>query len=160
MSTRVSLAESAADRAASWTVRERVFIHEQQIDESLERDDLDDLSWHFVAWDGSEPVGTARVFGLDDEHRAIAPDRARVVKIGRMAVLASHRRHGIGRALLDAAIERASKHGAERAELSAQEYVVAFYAGAGFRADGERYLEAGIPHRHMSRELRPERSAH
>ena len=47
----------------------------------------------------------------------------------------------------------ARSEGIERAELSAQEYVVPFYARAGFRIDGEAYEEAGIPHRKMSREL-------
>jgi predicted GNAT family N-acyltransferase len=143
-------AATAADRLASWRLRELVFIGEQGISEDVERDGLDDLAWHLVAWDGEEPVGTARVLGLDAEHRLVRPEQAAVAKIGRMAVLPTKRRLGIGRQLLDAALELARRHGIARAELSAQEYVVPFYERAGFRAEGERYEEAGIPHRRMS----------
>jgi len=148
-------AATAADRLASWRLRELVFIGEQGISEEVERDGLDELAWHLVAWDGDEPVGTARVLGLDAEHRPVRLEQAAVAKIGRMAVLATKRRLGIGRELLDAALELARRHGIARVELSAQEYVVPFYERAGFRAEGERYEEAGIPHRRMSRALLP-----
>jgi predicted GNAT family N-acyltransferase len=153
MTIAVRLAENAADRLASWKIREQVFIGEQRIAEAIERDGLDDVAWHFIAWDGVAACGTARVLGVDDDDRIIAPAGARVVKIGRMAVLATERRRGIGRRLLDAALDFARTNGAEQAELSAQEYVVGFYERAGFTVSGDRYDEAGIPHRHMSRRL-------
>jgi predicted GNAT family N-acyltransferase len=153
MSVVIRSAATAADRLASWRLRELVFIGEQGISEDVERDGLDDLAWHLVAWDGEEPVGTARVLGLDAEHRPVPPEQAAIAKIGRMAVLATKRRLGIGRRLLGAALELARRHGIARAELSAQEYVVPFYERAGFRAEGERYEEAGIPHRRMSYSL-------
>ena len=70
-----------------------------------------------------------------------------------MAVLAPKRRLGVGRRLLEAALELARQSGPRRAELSAQEYVVGFYEHAGFRVEGDPYVEAEIPHRRMSREL-------
>ena len=149
----VRLAESSAERRASWKIRERVFIGEQAIAEAIERDGFDEIAWHFVAWDGPSACGTARVLGLGEEHAIVSPDGAEVVKIGRMAVLPELRRHGIGRLLLDAALDLARARGAARAELSAQEYVVPFYERAGFIVSGERYEEAGIPHRWMSRQL-------
>ena len=153
MSVVIRSAATAADRLASWRLRELVFIGEQGISVDVERDGLDDLAWHLLAWDAEEPVGTARVLGLDAEHKMVRPEQAAVAKIGRMAVLPAKRRLGIGRQLLDAALELARRHGIERAELSAQEYVVSFYERAGFRAEGERYEEAGIPHCRMSRSL-------
>jgi predicted GNAT family N-acyltransferase len=149
----VRKAESAEERLAAWRIRERVFIDEQGIAETIERDGLDDMAWHFVAWDDETAVGTARVVGLDSANRPVSPARAAAVKIGRMAVLPAKRRLGIGRRLLDAALELARQKGLSRAELSAQEYVVGFYEQAGFRGEGDTYVEAGIPHRHMSREL-------
>jgi predicted GNAT family N-acyltransferase len=151
----VRCAESAADRLDAWRIRERVFLREQGIDEQLERDGLDDVAWHLVAWDDGAAVGTARVLGLDDDGRPILPETARVAKIGRMAVLPEKRRLGIGRQLLEAALDLCRRHGFERAELSAQEYVAPFYERAGFRSEGQGYLEAGIPHRHMSRPIEP-----
>jgi predicted GNAT family N-acyltransferase len=151
----VRAAVTSADRLASWRLRELVFIAEQGISEDVERDGLDDLAWHLVAWDGEEAVGTARVLGLDTEHRPIRPEQAAVVKIGRMAVLSTKRRLGIGRRLLEAALDLARSHGVRRAELSAQQYVVPFYERTGFRAEGEVFEEAGIPHRRMSYSFLP-----
>jgi len=126
MSVTIRRAESAADRLASWRIRERVFIGEQHIAEDLERDGLDDLAWHLVAWEQDAAIGTARVLGFDADHRLIAPARGMVAKIGRMAVLPEHRSRGVGRLILDAALEMARGAGIERAELSAQAYVVPF----------------------------------
>ena len=153
MSVVVRRAESGEERLAAWRIRQRVFIGEQGIAEAIERDGLDDLAWHFVAWEDETAVGTARVVGLDGCNRPVPPAGAAAVKIGRMAVLPSKRRLGIGRQLLDAALEVAREKGLCRAELSAQEYVVAFYEQAGFRVEGDPYVEAGIPHRRMSRDL-------
>jgi predicted GNAT family N-acyltransferase len=152
----VRAAESPAQRLVAWKIREAVFVGEQGIAESIERDGLDDFAWHLVAWDGECAVGTTRVLPLDEEHQPASPAKAataRIAKIGRMAVLAPKRRLGIGRQLLDAALDLARRRGLERAELSAQQYVVSFYEQAGFRAEGDPYVEAGIPHRRMSREL-------
>ena len=153
MSVIVRLAETAPERLTSWKIREQVFIGEQGIDEAIERDGLDEIAWHLVAWDGAIACGTTRVIGLDDDHEPTAQKLAKLVKVGRMAVLPDWRRRGIGRLLLDAALELARAYGVETAELSAQEYVVSFYERAGFRAEGERYEEAGIPHRRMRRRL-------
>jgi predicted GNAT family N-acyltransferase len=153
MSVVVRTAESREERLAAWRIRARVFIDEQGITEAIERDGLDDIAWHFVAWDGETAVGTARVIGLDDCNRPVTPAGAAAVKIGRMAVLPSKRRLGIGRRLLDAALELARQKALPRAELSAQEWVVGFYERAGFRVEGDPYVEAGIPHRRMSRAL-------
>jgi predicted GNAT family N-acyltransferase len=149
----VRVAESPAERLASWGLREQVFIGEQGIAESLERDGLDEVACHLVAWDGVEAVGTARILGLGADHRPVPLEQAVVVKIGRMAVRPVNRRHGIGRRLLDAALELARSHGIGRAELSAQDYVVRFYERAGFRCEGGIYEEAGIPHQRMTRAL-------
>jgi len=147
----VRIADSPAERLDAWRIREQVFIGEQGISIEEERDGLDDVALHLVAWEDGAAVGTARVLGVAADGSLGSPANARVAKIGRMAVLADKRRRGIGRELLDEAVEIVRRGGAERVELSAQEYVVPFYAHAGFRVEGDGYLEAGIPHRKMSR---------
>lgn len=153
MSIVVRLAESPADRQASWRIRERVFIGEQGIAAEIERDDLDDVATHLVAWQEGEAIGTARVIGLDAARSAAPLDESRIAKIGRMAVLPEKRRLGVGRRLLDAALDLARRRGIECAELSAQEQVIDFYVQAGFQTEGDGYLEAGIRHRRMKRQL-------
>lgn len=154
MAVVVREARSTEERAASWAIREAVFIREQGIAEDVERDGLDDIAWHLVAWEeASRAVGTARVLALDTGRLPARPGSGTIAKIGRMAVVREKRRLGVGRILLEAALDLARRNALERAELSAQEHVVAFYERAEFRVEGEPYLEAGIPHRRMSRKL-------
>src|SRR5262249_47292899 len=111
MSVVVRTAETPAERLAAWRIRERVFIGEQGIAEAIERDGLDDIAWHLVAWESDTAVGTARVVGIDGRNRPVPSAAATAVKIGRMAVLPSRRRLGIGRRLLDAALDLARQKG-------------------------------------------------
>lgn len=128
------------DAARLAAVRRTVFIEEQGVPEALEWDEHDPVSVHFLALaqDGT-PIGCARL--LPDGH------------IGRMAVLPAWRGRGVGRALLDAAIEAARVRGYPTLHLSAQTHAAAFYARAGFAVDGPEYEEAGIPHVAMHRAL-------
>jgi predicted GNAT family N-acyltransferase len=70
-----------------------------------------------------------------------------------MAVLAAWRGRGVGAALLLQLLELARVRGLSRAILNSQTHAMPFYARHGFVADGDEYLEAGIPHRTMTRGL-------
>jgi len=121
-------------------VRRAVFIDEQGVPEEMEWDAHDAVSSHWLALaeDGS-PIGCARL--LPDGH------------IGRMAVLPTWRRHGVGRALLAAAMQAAQTRGLTTLRVSAQTHAAGFYERAGFVVVGDEYEEAGIPHRAMQKKL-------
>ena len=121
-----------AGRALS-DVRAAVFIREQNVPEELEWDADDESALHFLAEDGDRrPIGTARL--LEDGH------------IGRMAVLVSWRRRGVGTALLESALAAARSQGMEAVRLNAQTHAVPFYQRSGFETVGGEFLDAGIPH--------------
>lgn len=121
-------------------IRRIVFIVEQDVPQEEEWDGRDKNSWHWIATDQSDvPIGTCRL--LKDG------------QIGRMAVLGEYRGHGIGAALLEAAVEKARHLGMEQVYLHAQTHALGFYQGLGFEPDGDEFMEAGIPHQHMTREL-------
>jgi len=71
----------------------------------------------------------------------------------RMAVLKEWRVWGVGRALLQTLLALAAKQGLTRVALSAQTHAVGFYERAGFRAIGQPFMDAGIPHRKMVKDL-------
>lgn len=123
------------DRAALRHVRTRVFIEEQKVPAELEWDELDHTSLHVLALAGDEPVGTGRL--TPDGH------------IGRMAVMPSWRGRGVGAALLQHLMQVARARGDAACELNAQVSAVGFYERFGFRAEGEEFMDAGIPHRLM-----------
>lgn len=118
-------------------IRTSVFIIEQNVPAELEWDDQDKHSIHLLARNRDQrPIGTARI--LNDGH------------IGRLAVLAEYRGKGVGSALLKTAIKIAQKNNMQNVVLSAQTQALDFYRHHGFVADDEVYMDAGIPHQHMT----------
>ena len=121
-------------------IRIAVFIHEQGVPEELEWDGLDSCCAHVLASNAQgDAIGTARMQANGT--------------IGRMAVLKSWRGRGAGRLLLGALLDLAVKQGLTRVTLSAQTHAIGFYERAGFHAVGELFMDAGIPHRRMVKEL-------
>lgn len=142
MSVRVELGDWARLGADAGAVREAVFVVAQKIPRALEWDAFDAVSVHAVAYDGEgRPVGTGRL--LPDGH------------VGRMAVLSSVRRDGVGSLILEALVARARALGHEALVLHAQSAVQGFYARHGFAPEGEEFVEAGIAHILMRRRLAP-----
>ena len=120
------------------SVRRAVFIDEQSIPEDMEWDAFDDVCRHALAEDATGmAVGCGRL--LPDGH------------IGRLAVLSAWRGRGVGSALLHQLVEEARAVGHARVMLNSQTQAMPFYARHGFVASGGEYLEAGIPHRTMTR---------
>ncbi|SNT82905.1 GNAT family N-acetyltransferase [Stenotrophomonas sp. CC120222-04] len=138
---RVQQVSHADAHVAIHEVRQRVFVQEQGIAAELERDALDPVSAHVLALDAEDgqPVGTGR----------LTPDG----RIGRMAVLASHRSRGVGEALLAALVEAGRRLGLAELHLHAQLPARDFYARQGFLPEGEVFEEAGIGHQQMRRRL-------
>ena len=71
--------------------------------------------------------------------------------IGRLAVLPAWRGRDVGSALLGQLVDLARARGHARVILNSQTQAMPFYARHGFVAVGDEYLEAGIPHRTMTR---------
>ena len=121
-------------------VREPVFVQEQQVPIELEWDELDPVCVHVIARDAAgKPIGTGR---LTPEH-----------KIGRMAVLPEWRGRGVGDALLLALIHEAAQRRWPELRLHSQASAVGFYVKHGFVPYGDRFMEAGIEHQSMRRQI-------
>jgi predicted GNAT family N-acyltransferase len=128
------------ERAALRGLRHAVFIVEQRVPEEEEWDDLDATCLHALAQDeAGSPVGTGR----------LTPDG----KIGRMAVLKEWRGVGVGSAVLAFLVENARRRGHKECRLNAQSHALDFYRQHGFEAYDAEFMEAGIPHRRMKRNL-------
>ncbi len=130
-------------------MRHRVFVVEQNIPVALEWDDWDEASVHAVVFDADQnPLGTGRLLpaGFD-------PQTPTTGHVGRMAVLAAHRRAGVGGAILQALMARAPEQGFTQIVLHAQSHVAPFYARHGYAVEGAEFMEAGIPHRTMRLQL-------
>jgi predicted GNAT family N-acyltransferase len=122
----------------AFAIRLRVFVREQGVPEEIELDRDDARARHFLAVHSGKAVGTAR---LVMRHGG--------AKIGRMAVLKSYRRQGVGLRLLKRAVQTARQSGAKKIYLHAQVPVIGFYEKFSFRCVGPVFDEAGIAHRKM-----------
>ncbi len=133
MKFHVTLGGWTTQRERAMPLRFEVFVIEQQVPPELELDEMDAQSVHALALNGhGEAVGTGRL--LPDAH------------IGRMAVRKDARGFGVGSAILRALMQEAERRGEPAVLLHAQSYAVPFYRRFGFEAEGEEFMEAGIPH--------------
>jgi predicted GNAT family N-acyltransferase len=135
--------EVTGDIPTCQALRRVVFIDEQGVSEADEVDGLDGRAIHLLAWDGDCPVGTARLLV-----------KGQIGKIGRVCVLPEVRGSGLGAALIGAALEvLRGQPGVTEAYLGSQSHATGFYEKLGFAVEGEEFIDAGIPHRHMRRAL-------
>ena len=132
---RIELLSWEDARAEASRIRFKVFVEEQGVPREIELDAIDPQCIHALAFEDGRPVGTGRL--LPDGH------------IGRMAVLEEWRGRGVGSGILESLIRKARERGEAEVVLSAQVHAVPFYKRHGFKAMGEIYEEAGIPHRTM-----------
>lgn len=128
--------------SAALSLRDRVFAGEQGVHPSADRDGRDHEALHLVAVEGEAVVGTCR----------LVLDGARA-RLGRLAVIRSRRRAGIGAALLTEADRQARGAGAMRIELHAQLPARELYVRDGYTMQGEVFVEEGIEHVSMAKRL-------
>ena len=129
-----------SDKQLLSDIRREVFIKEQHVPEELEWDEFDEIAQHVLAFNSeSQAVGTGRI--KKDGH------------VGRMAVLKKYRHQGVGSAILLALVDVAKKQKLEKLYLHAQVDAIPFYIGHGFVCEGDEFLDAGIPHKTMCKNL-------
>jgi len=121
-------------------LRELIFIREQNVPPELEWDGKDEACVHLLVRDNKgRPIGTSRMTA--DGH------------IGRMAVLRTWRNKGVGSTMLKALTTIARARQLPRVQLDAQTQAVGFYLRHDFKTQGVEFMDAGIPHKHMTRIL-------
>lgn len=126
------------------TIRRPVFIIEEKVSEKDEIDGRDSQCLHYVAYKHNwQPVSCARVYlvGKDGWH------------IGRVATLAAFRGLGLASQVLQTIENNARSHNIKKLELEAQVHAISFYENLGYIAFGDIFLDAGIEHRKMTKNI-------
>lgn len=134
--------QSAEDLEIIFQIRDVVFVEEQALTPDARHDPDDRRSIHYLGYLHGKPVGTGRLTIIGKE-----------AQIAWVAVLKEYRGEGIGWALMEAMIERAQEEETDYIILNAQVHAREFYRRLGFRAVGEEFTMAAIPHQVMIRSL-------
>ena len=137
--------EAAREIDAAHELRRRVFLGEQMVDAKDDFDEHEATATQVVALDDSGVVATCRLREYGEGGRDM--------KLERMAVERRLRGSGVGSRLLAGAEEVGRERGARRMVLHAQTQAQGFYAANGYEPEGELFIEAGIEHVRMSKDL-------
>ena len=122
--------------------RQAIFVVEQRCPYP-DLDGLDGRANHLLLRVDGELAGYLRLIPYPDETR---------IAIGRVAVAAQLRRHGLARLLMAEALDRCRRdHPDCTVILSAQTYLVPFYETLGFRATSAPFDDWGLRHVEMAR---------
>ena len=124
-------------------IREVVFIEEQHVPETIERDAEDARAHHLLVFAKGHAIGTGRLVVLPSPPKG---EKGTWGQIGRMAVLQSHRKFGVGTLLLRELEAEAKRRGLTGVLVHSQLYALGFYERHGYRTVGAVFLEAGIEH--------------
>lgn len=126
------------------SIRKAVFQVEQGVDSELDFDGKDEVSEQIIAYLDKQAVGTARIRYLNQK----------IAKIERLAVLSEVRGKGIGKQIMELALDLANKKNIKEVVINAQEYIIGLHQKLGFEPEGEIFEEAGIAHVKMRKKLR------
>jgi ElaA protein len=122
-------------------LRNEVFVVEQNC-VFQDADNKDQPSYHLCGWKNETLIAYVRLVppGISYEEPSI----------GRVVTSPSARRTGVGKLLMQKAIEECFKiFGKQNIRIGAQLYLKNFYESLSFRQVGDEYLEDNIPHVEM-----------
>lgn len=127
----------------AFTVRKIVFVDEQQVPEEEEIDQFEDDATHVVLYDDQEkPAGAGRVRVLDG-----------IGKLERICVLSTTRGTGAGRTIVKKLEDIVADQGVNKLKLNAQTHAIPFYEKLGYEVVSDEFMDAGIPHVTMIKEM-------
>lgn len=134
-----------SDLKQAFTIRKEVFVKEQGVpleDEFDEFDTLNGLSEHILVYYNEQPVGTGRVRWVDG-----------IGKLERICILEPYRKFGLGKVIINALEEIAEEKGVSQVKLHGQTQAEVFYKKLGYQTSSSMFIEDGIPHILMIKEL-------
>lgn len=131
-----------AHQHALKNIRQVVFINEQGVPPEDEWDDMDDKALHYLLYINNEAISCARMLLSGEDG-----------KIGRVAVLKTHRHKGMAYKLMSFIINDAKQQGLKQLKLDAQNYIIPFYEKLGFIVCSEEFIDAGILHKSMQLQI-------
>jgi predicted GNAT family N-acyltransferase len=126
----------------AFSIRKTVFVEEQNVPLEEEIDAYEGKAEHFVMYNEGSPIAAGR-FRLVEGYG----------KVERICVLNKARKTGAGKAIMNAIENYALQKDIHKLKLNAQTHAIPFYAGLGYEIVSEEFMDAGIPHKTMVKEI-------
>lgn len=138
----IKIASSIEERKHAYNIRKTVFVEEQGVSVEEEIDEHEDESIHFVGYLNEFPIAASRLRWIDN-----------CGKIERLCILKDQRGKSYGLQMIQRMEKEISQKEYTTAKLNAQTYAVPFYERCGYKVISEEFLDAGIPHVTMTKQL-------
>lgn len=138
----IKVVTSQEEIEQAFYVRTVVFVDEQNVPPEEELDAHDESAIHFVVYDDDKPIAASRLRFVDSYG-----------KLERICVLKAYRGKAIGKQLIQAMEAVILEKGYHKAKLNGQTHAEKFYQQLGYKTISGEFMDAGIPHVTMVKEL-------
>lgn len=139
---RIKVVESNEEKQHAYSVRTVVFVDEQNVPPELELDEFDEQAIHLIGYENETPTAASRVRFVENYG-----------KLERICVLKDERGKAYGSQMIKAMENIISSEGFSKAKLNAQSHALEFYQRLGYKTVSGEFIDAGIPHVTMIKEL-------
>ncbi|MEN1937814.1 GNAT family N-acetyltransferase [Paenibacillus sp. 102] len=133
------------DLEIAFQIRKEVFVKEQGVpleDEFDTFDTLGDLCHHILVYFNEIPVGAGRIRFVDN-----------IGKLERICILQPYRKYGLGKVIIQTLEEIAREKEISKVKLHGQTHAEGFYNKLGYHTSSDVFVEDGIPHILMTKDL-------
>ena len=134
-----------SDLEKAFHIRKEVFVEEQGVPLEDEFDEFDSLGGqceHILVYYHEKAVGTGRLRVVDG-----------FGKLERICILKPYRKFGLGKVIIKTLEEIAKDKEIDRVKLHGQTQAEGFYKKLGYQTSSNVFIEDGIPHILMIKEL-------
>lgn len=138
----IKIVDTALEKEHAFLVRTTVFVEEQKVPQEEELDIHDENAIHFIGYFDSQPIAAGRLRFVEGYG-----------KLERICVLKEFRGKSIGKAIIEVMENVIREEGYSKAKLNAQSHAEAFYKKLGYQTVSDEFMDAGIPHVTMIKEL-------
>jgi len=140
---KIKIVTTDQEQKEAYRIRKTVFVDEQNVPMDLEIDEHEETSIHFIAYsDKNEVVGASRLRFVDEYG-----------KLERICVLKPFRGKSFGKKIIVQMEQEIVNNGYKKAKLHAQTHAKEFYERLGYEVMSDEFMDAGIPHVAMTKEL-------
>lgn len=139
----IIVATSKKEISDAFHIRKVVFVEEQNVSIEEEMDQYDKSAIHFVGYLHEKPIAASRLRWVHSYG-----------KLERLCILKNYRGKSYGTKMIQEMESKILKNGYYQAKLNAQTHAIKFYKQLGYNVISDEFMDAGIPHVTMVKQLK------